>query len=123
MGSGGEVAQTGYHNEPRFHPVPTRPVFTPRGDLSDLVPRGPLPLPRAFATSPECVMPLQPGPGTDVPELIPPPPALRPSAKSDDGSAARPPASSVPAWVFSPPAPAESSDPDETAEGGWSLRR
>lgn len=56
---GGAAAPTAayYYNHPRFHPVPTQPVFTPRGDIMAAAP---------------C------NPGMVSPELDPPKPMLRP---------------------------------------------
>lgn len=83
-GENGEGA-VGYYNHPRFHPVPTQPVFTPRCDMTaaspcnhgmDLLPDSPKPMlqpaPSAPGTHPEEVpvpSPAQPstGQGTSVP--------------------------------------------------------
>jgi len=129
-GGAGPVSQVGYHNEPRFHPVPTRPVFSQRGDLGGLVPRGPLPLPRPFGVAPQGMTPLEPEatrlepPTAPEPEAIPTPP---PVPKADSGKATSS-ASSVPAWIFTPPSRTEqaASDPSSshtTADGSWATRR
>ncbi|MBN1912478.1 MAG: hypothetical protein JW818_22340 [Pirellulales bacterium] len=120
MGQGGAVAQTGYHNEPRFFPVPTRPAFAPREGESGLMPpHGPMTLPRSLDFVPDCAVPLQPECPPDEPapqrEVIPAPSPSKQQASSR----------SAPAWIFQPPTETEtaSGDPSRTARGSWASRR
>lgn len=98
----------GYYNHPRFHPVPTQPVFGPRCD-PPLAAQNQPGSPggnaiRARASGPSSPQRSSPGSG---PELVPPPSPALPSTKGKDSSADQlslvsPNASS---WLFSPVAP------------------
>lgn len=98
----------GYHNHPRFHPVPTRPVFCPRGGLLP-VPVGMAPTEGQYQIpSNDGFPPIERTPSPPLPEEIPAP---QPELKSKDtpGRVARAPrrlgsVSRSPGWIFHPPA-------------------
>ena len=110
------AVEVGYQNHPRFHPVPTRPAFSPRLDqlpvpLRDVIPND--------FSAPE----LPPEGGSPQIQVIPPapPPEQIPTPEGeaeDEGRMTRAPkrpgTTSHPAsWIFNPPTPPE---PDPTAE-------
>ena len=86
VGAGQPVAEVGYHNQPRFHPVPTRPVFLGRGGLY-----------------PTMEAPMSPA--APEPEVIPAP-AARPIRGARAPSP--PPTAQGPSWIFQPSADRQS---------------
>ena len=99
--AGGPTLPDGYYNHPRFHPVPTQPVFTPR--IEPLVTSQP-----ELPSGPENVPPGVPNrlPPAIVPEPIPAPAPLPPvpSSNTSGPPSGRVAASSADAgsWLFSP---------------------
>lgn len=93
-----------YGNHPRFHPVPTKPVFSPRGDVMGTMDgMNPVPCDPLGGRIPDSTLP--------EPEIIPSPkpapPSAAPAAPVEPDSAeprrlAKPEAQS--AWIFTPPA-------------------
>jgi hypothetical protein len=104
---GGATTCEGYYNHPRFHPVPTQPVFgTPCQSLAG----GPAltPLPDAAPGVPEGTRsPSAPASPQGRPELKPLAPPLPPATKKGDTPPQRlalaPPDGS--SWIFSPSLP------------------
>jgi hypothetical protein len=99
----GQAAPEGYYNHPRFHPVPTQPVFTPRLDPLaaarpnhvDLQEDDPLSVPNRL-------------PEPAKPEAIPiPPPGPAESGNKGQASPDRLATTSADTstWLFSPPLP------------------
>jgi len=95
------VAEVGYYNHPRFHPVPTRPVFAPKTG-GPIVSNGqvrPLPPPPHIELAPP----------TPVPEEIRAPrPQPLPTADRVTSSAGRN-GSGAFSWIFSPPSRSDDS--------------
>jgi len=110
-----------YLNHPRFHPVPTKPVFSPRepGSLS------PVPTKDAL-TEPELIAPPAevPNPSPKVPVAPVPPPEKAPIEpgelnQGDQSSVPRrlDTISGSPSWIFTPP-PLLKLDPESMASRG-----
>lgn len=98
-----KAAEIGYHNHPRFHPVPTRPVFSPRTDESMAAGGQVMPI----AAPPQIKL----APPIPVPEEIRAPrPQPLPTADRVTSSAGRASAVSRPfSWIFTPPTGANQS--------------
>lgn len=99
-GSPAAVAQAGYYNHPRFHPVPTRPVFSPQPNLAD---------PAVPAVIPDTAVELQ-APTAPMPAPLPQPEAI-PAPAGNSSSQWRSKqgrtttvASREPSWIFTPAA-------------------
>lgn len=128
------VAAAGCCNQPRFFPVPTRPVFSARADFScPPVPPGvirqPEGLPGAGGAMPIEVCPprsVPSGSGTAEPELVPTPPGEKPSPDKPAGSAEpATSASALPKWLVTPPenVAKPGTTPGQASQDGWVLRR
>ncbi|MCX7428067.1 MAG: hypothetical protein NTW96_20865 [Planctomycetia bacterium] len=128
------AAAGGCYNQPRFFPVPTRPVFSARADLS-----GP-PTPPGVAQQPDGspgtrgAMPIEnrpprgvpSGPSVPGPELVPTPPGEKPSPDKPAGPTTPSTSTlSLPKWLVTPPENAAKSSPpaQPTSRDGWALRR
>jgi hypothetical protein len=103
VGGDGQTVPVGYHNHPRFHPVPTQPVFLPRPDRFSMIdgggPSAVYPTPAPTGADPASI---DPAPAPPEPEVIPAPPA-----GSEGGWKPRDSKRSVaiggsPSWVFRP---------------------
>jgi hypothetical protein len=104
---------------PRFHPVPTRPVFSPPGMIEEPSIQEPPPsVPRqnpAGRAVPPRILPEPPNPFEEIPPpsgvqpngLVPAPPAPQPPGGGNDPAASAHPggAQAKDAWVFRPSLP------------------
>jgi len=103
VGAEGSVVQTGYHNHPRFHPVPTQPVFLSRPERYSMIdgisPAGAYPRGAARDADTQRVEPLPPAP---EPEVIPTPPASSERGSRRRGSGPPDTASSALSWMLLP---------------------
>lgn len=128
-GADGAAAQVAYHNDPRFFPVPTKPVFSPRTDIVS-IPTSP-----GLIQQPDCVRQLErPTPAEaddplhiDPPEaaapeleVIPPPPGDKPLSRDTSGNA-----KSKKDWAFVSPEPtSQAAKPvAPRSPGEWVSRR
>ena len=133
--AGGEaVAAAGCYNQPRFFPVPTRPAFSARADLAGPpVPPGVIRQPEGFSEA-GGPMPVEDCPPRILsptlrvpePEVVPTPPAEKPSLERPTGPT-EPSTSglSLPKWLITPPENAAKPNPpaQPTPPNGWPLRR
>lgn len=100
---GSSAESVGYHNHPRFHPVPTQPVFQPRPDRFFLADVGPppevhrTPVPTAAERPP-----ISPAPQDPEPEVIPAPPAGSPQGWKPRGPEHQEASGDGPNWIFRP---------------------
>lgn len=97
----------GYYNHPRFHPLPTGPVFAPAplGEFTPALKPPPSLAPEPLATPEPLPTPAVEPPPEVMPPPAPSPPPPTPSAKAGwerRGSSASV-TSKTPSWVFPPP--------------------
>lgn len=98
----------------KFHPVPTRPVFSPKSFAAR-----PMPMPMQ-ANRPKLAP--TPAPPQDGPHLAAPQPTNRPVAHT----APREPTPVDPAWFFEPapaPRPPQTKTTPQSRNDGWRPRR
>ena len=93
----------GYHNHPRFHPVPTLPVFLGRPDRFSMTDLGPPPeVHRTPVPTGAERPPISPAPQDPKPEVIPAPPAGSPQGRKLRGPDRQEAFGGVPHWIFRP---------------------
>jgi len=92
---------TGYHNHPRFHSVPTQPVFLPRPDRVSMIEAGTAPeLHRAPIPEGAEQPPIHPTPPAPEPEVIPAPPAGSSQGWKSRGAQRQAAIEGGPDWIF-----------------------
>ena len=96
VGAERSVVQAGYHNHPRFHPVPTRPAFLPRPHQYSMIDGiSPTESHPTGAPSDGNSQRVEPPPPAPEPEVIPTPPASSEPDWKPLGSGTADPASSA----------------------------
>lgn len=88
-------AQANYHNHPRFHPVPTQPVFTPR-------PYANVPVDAEVTPATSVEMPPVPTPTLAPPEPVPPPRGQPSSSWRPRSGQPTSMAAVQQSWIFAP---------------------
>jgi hypothetical protein len=101
-GSRAAMAQAGYYNHPRFHPVPTRPVFSPQPHLAGAA--GPIVVPESDMEAPT--------PTATQPEIIPAPSGQSGGHRRLEQTGAACLACRQQSWIFAPAAEPKAVGPE-----------